>query len=236
MELATICGNVTIQNVSIEVTDSDMENILIGDDVLKRLGIDVDGLVDDRGGMIFDMDHDSNPPMYFGDNDEQVVRDGLLKLLVDAKANGLPEDKSHKWELILKEYADVFRAKLGNDPPAKVPPMLVRFDKNSKPIRHRNRRYPKIHRDFMDYYVKKLEDYGLIYRNQNARYVSSGYVVPKTSNPTDITKDPTLLHPVNPVNKNNHCSKTAVSASDFLGLLANTPNGNSYYSSIQHSQ
>ena len=64
--------------------------------------------------------------------------------------------------------------------------MLVRYDKQAKPIRHRSRRYPKIHRDFMDYHVKRLEEY---YRNQNARYVSPGYVVPKDKNPTDITTD-----------------------------------------------
>jgi hypothetical protein len=41
----------------------------------------------------------------------------------------------------------------------------------------------------MDFYVGRLEEYGMIYPNQHARFISPGYVVPKVPNPTNLETD-----------------------------------------------
>ncbi len=58
---------------------------------------------------------------------------------------------------LLYEYADVFRLKLGHDPPVDMPPLKVH-----KAVRCKARRYSLPQREFMQSHVKELEDAGFI--------------------------------------------------------------------------
>lgn len=188
VELQTDYGPVVIRNVPIEVTDSELDQILLGSDLLEYLDIDVNALLDELAGKEFNMDFDPNSPLEFGSNDESLIRAGLSDLVNDALSKGLPECEHDKWHSLLQSHADVCRLKLEDDPPAKVEPMKVSYNNSAPPIRLANRKYCLQHRKFMDYYTDMLEKYGIIYRNPNAKYVSPSYVVNKVSNPTDITK------------------------------------------------
>ncbi len=55
--------------------------------------------------------------------------------------NGLPEDYRTKVCELLTEYRDLFGTKMGADPPAKVPPMVVTLKPGAVPVRVRVRRY-----------------------------------------------------------------------------------------------
>jgi hypothetical protein len=200
LSLMTLAGQVVIRNVPVEITDDDMEEILLGNDLLKTLGINVTSMVDDRSGKFYDMGFDPNDPelepnlpaapMEFGENNEEEVRKALHKLVDEALKKGLPEEFESKWRELLQDFADVWRIKMGNDPPAKVPPMKVHWNpETAQPIRYKARRFPLIHRQFMDRMCDKLERFGMHYRNPNARYVSPAYVVAKVPNPENIDTD-----------------------------------------------
>lgn len=190
--LVTSAGEVIIRDVPCEVTSDEMSEILIGNDLLKALGINVDQLLSDKAGTETSMNQEGpsiDPPMDFGETDEKEIREALDKMLANAIESGLPREQSDRWKALLNKYADVFRTRIGNDPPAKVPPMKVHWDTNTKPIRYKNRRFPLIHRQFMDHFCGKLERYGIITKTQTARFISPAYVVGKVPKPSDIEKD-----------------------------------------------
>jgi hypothetical protein len=87
-------------------------------------------LVESKAGMEFNMDFDDDAEnnLDFGISSEAEIRLGLDNLLSQAIINGLPSQYEQRWKNLIHEYADVFRLKLGNDPTAKVPPMVVKFN------------------------------------------------------------------------------------------------------------
>ena len=194
MTLKTICGDVNLRNVACVITEDEIDEVLLGDDVLRGLGINVDQLVDSLAGKTVDLqepgvESDNKEPLDFGENDETEIRSLLKKLVSDSEKRGLPSDYKAQLDELLQHYADVWRIKLGNDPPAKVAPMEVTYDTTVEPIKLRNRKYPLKHREFLDYHCRMLEEYGLAFENPRARFVSPALVVPKVSVPDDIRTD-----------------------------------------------
>lgn len=59
-------------------------------------------------------------------------------------------------EALLQEYRDIFRIKLGPDPPAKVEPLRIQMRANCKPFRSTQRRYAAPQRDFIASIIKHL--------------------------------------------------------------------------------
>ncbi len=196
VKLGTIAGNVVIRNITAEVTSMEMDEVLLGNDLLRELGIDVREQMADRAGTEYSIFKDVteeipdiSPTLDFGETNECELREALHQLVEQALENGLPEQYKDKWADLLEEYADVFRLRMGNDPPAKVEPMEFKWDATSQPIRHKSRRFPLMHREFMDRMTEQMEAAGKWKRNQNARYVSPAYVVNKIPKPVDIMKD-----------------------------------------------
>ena len=127
-----------------------------------------------------------NADTYDFQNDSDVSS-AIRKMLQRALDAGLPS--CHKEELkdIVMEY-DIWRSKLGPDPPAKVPPMKINLKPDAKPTKAANRRYPPMYREFMHKRLTELEKFGMVYRNNQSRYSSAVHVVPKVDKPTDIDK------------------------------------------------
>ena len=193
MILQTLVGQVIIHNVPCEVTDAAMDEVLLGNDVLKHLGIDVSGLLAEMGDREVNMDP-LGDEMYqefidFGETNEAEIRAGIDKMVSEALEAGLPAEKGEDWSSLLHKFADVWRIKLGKDPPARVDPMYVNYNREKKPWRHKNRRYSLVHRQFMKYYTDRLVEHGFVYENRNARYVSPAYIVPRVPNPVKIETD-----------------------------------------------
>lgn len=130
LHLQTVAGEVIIRKVPCEITSAEMEEILLGNDLLNALGVDVANLIISKAGQSFDMGTDepqtAAPLLDFGENDEAAVRKALEGLVDDALENGLPEEEESRWRKLLQDFADVWRLKMGNDPRARKTPLIHR--------------------------------------------------------------------------------------------------------------
>jgi hypothetical protein len=68
----------------------------------------------------------------------------------------------------MKECKDVFRLKLGVDPPANVKPLVIKLRNGAEPVRMLARRYAPSQLKFMRDKIRELEELGLVYKNTGA--------------------------------------------------------------------
>ena len=105
------------------------------------------------------------------------------KALSDGVMAAIDEQCSQMYQEGLAEtvirFEDVFRTKLGRDPPVDMPPLKVTLKKDAKPVKCKARRYPVAHRDFLKKHVEKLVEHGLVYRNPNSKWCSPPLIVNK---------------------------------------------------------
>ena len=181
-------GKIYVRNVPIWIMDNEMDEVLLGDDVLKRLGISVKQLLVEKGGA--DIDYNdvdlmmAYPPL--GGEDEEA-----LKAILNARLDTIndpdfgPAEKE-KWRKLLHGHVDVFRTGMGHDPPAKLPPYNAHWDKEkAKQVKPRRMAYTLEQKQHLEYFCDKLIEHGYAYENPNARYASEVIVVNKVPNPTD---------------------------------------------------
>ena len=100
-----------------------------------------------------------------------------LKLACEA---GLPPELEESLRTVVHLNQDVFRTKLGNDPPAKVPPMNIRLQPNATPIRVPVRRYSPPQAQFLRNKVEELLDLGLIRPNTESAWACAPLIIPKS--------------------------------------------------------
>ena len=101
------------------------------------------------------------------------VSDALQQAIQRAKKEGLEKSYVDKITNVLKMYLDVFRTKLGDDPPAKVDPMQAVIKDGARPVKARVRRYSTEAKSWLSSFVKELEEKGLVYRNPQATWASA---------------------------------------------------------------
>ena len=97
-------------------------------------------------------------------------------------------------ELVL-QYRDIFRNKMGSDPPANVPPMVIRLKTGTKPVRVKLRRYSPPQAAFLRNKVGELLQLGLIYQNTQSQWASAPLIVPKPG--PELFRFTVDLRPVN---------------------------------------
>jgi hypothetical protein len=100
-------------------------------------------------------------------------------LLATAKTNGKSDDGVANLDALLVEFRDILRLWLGNDPPDYVPPIEIRMKPDVRPFYHQARRYALTHRAFMLAQVAKMEEPGIIYRNQSSARASAPHIASK---------------------------------------------------------
>ena len=100
-------------------------------------------------------------------------------MLGEAKKNGLSKEGLSRLTRMLEDYRDVFRIKLGPDPPAKVELLQITLVENAHPYRSPQRRYASQHREFIVRTIKELEAVETIYKNPKARWASPALAVTK---------------------------------------------------------
>ena len=76
-----------------------------------------------------------------GADDSSETQKHLRDRVREAKENGMEPKHVTELAALLTEFADVFRTKLGADPPAKLPPMEIALKPDAKPARVKLRRY-----------------------------------------------------------------------------------------------
>ena len=125
-----------------------------------------------------------------GVDTEESISNAFSLILEKAKSNGITQKGLEKLSALLKEHQNSFRIKLGKDPPADVPPLVVTPFANAKPYRAPQRRYAPQHCDFINRTIKELEAVGAIYKNPSSLWASPALAVPKPgSNKLRFTVD-----------------------------------------------
>jgi hypothetical protein len=79
----------------------------------------------------------------------------------------------------MTECKDVFRLKLGADPPANVKPLFIKLRDGAEPVRISARKYAPPQLKFMRDKIRELEELGLVYKNPGAEWASPPLNVPK---------------------------------------------------------
>ncbi|KAH9120292.1 hypothetical protein AeMF1_007481, partial [Aphanomyces euteiches] len=129
------------------------------------------------------------------DDDRAAVRAKLKEKVGECRAAGCDDSCAIELGKLLVKYEDVFRLKLGRDPPVKVGPLRVTLKADAKPVRCKARRYLKEQREFMAKHVDELQAAGLCYRNPRSKWCSAPLIVKKPeANEFRMTVD---VRPVN---------------------------------------
>ncbi|CEO99111.1 hypothetical protein PBRA_001016, partial [Plasmodiophora brassicae] len=136
-----------------------VKEIYLGQDLLEELGIDPrtaleyliasmnrDSSCGDGDEYILDQDEDD---VAIGEDVPNDIREGIDNAIARAMTQGLPR----KWKRRLRRLAfkrwNVWRTKLGPDPPAKVTPCRTRLRQGARPYRCKARRYSKEQSEFL---------------------------------------------------------------------------------------
>lgn len=137
MKLDTAAGTVNVvEPVDCLVVEEDDDEFILGKYVLSDLGIDVDRQLEQLAENKETVDddpigRDDDEPVGFDVDDDLAA--AIMKLIDAAIENGFPAEYRDKLEAIVKEF-DIWRLRLGNDSPAKVPPLFIRLKKGAQPV------------------------------------------------------------------------------------------------------
>ncbi|KAE8891500.1 hypothetical protein PF005_g23260 [Phytophthora fragariae] len=141
LELMTMAGQVSLRSVPCLVLRGNGDELLLGRDVLKGLGIDVEEQLAQL----------AEPALLDSENDEFSVGDelpfapqpinSLDELLDCAVGNGLPEEHVSTVRALLDEFPDIWRDAVGADLPADVEPLRVTLRPDAVPHRSAPRKY-----------------------------------------------------------------------------------------------
>ena len=115
----------------------------------------------------------------FGIDDPAEKQRHLDRLVTEAREAGLPEEYHSRLAALVTEYADVFRIRLGPDPPAKVPAMVIRLKEGTKPTRAKVRSYAPPVKAFLSATIKRLVEYKFYYPNPRSAWASAPAPVAK---------------------------------------------------------
>ena len=100
-------------------------------------------------------------------------------MLKEATENGVSEQGRKRLERLLQKYRDIFRIKLGADPPARVEPLKIECVAGARPFKTPQRRYAPVQTAFINKTIKDLERVGAVRRNPTAKWASPALAVPK---------------------------------------------------------
>ncbi len=103
-----------------------------------------------------------------GDQDEQELAQAIDDV-IRRSAKHLPNRLKESFRNMLLEYKDIFRIRLGADPPVDVPPMEIKFEGTEHPVKVRQLPYCPEQLDFMKKNCDELLNVGYIYRNPSSK-------------------------------------------------------------------
>ncbi|POM68944.1 Hypothetical protein PHPALM_14828 [Phytophthora palmivora] len=184
LRISTAAGPLNISRVGCLVLDGDEDEFLLGRATMKDIGIDVNGLLEQLAGgaSVAEADNDDvtehEPELGFNDEREEihVVVDKLVDEAVEA---GFEQELADDLRVLVHEYADVWRLRIGADEPTRVEPMRITLRPDAQPYRSGVRKYPDMQRAFLRTYVQELLDNGLVRRNNSSRWACAALPVRK---------------------------------------------------------
>ena len=131
------------------------------------------------GDAISEDTYETDDAMEIGEDNTTEVKLELMKRVDEAILNGLPTSIQEQLTILVIQHLDIFRLKLGHDPPARVPPLRIRLADDAKPVRAKCRNYTPPQRQFLKEKVDELLQLGLVRRNNESRWACAPLIVPK---------------------------------------------------------
>jgi hypothetical protein len=129
------------------------------------------------------------PEIQSAEDQQDQIREILASKVQEAAENGLSGKGQNRLRDMLDEYVDVFRVAFAKDPPIDVEPMEIKLRPDTKPVMARSRRYPPLHRKYLQEHMEELEKNGFVYKNPDARWGSAPRIVPKKDGSLRMTVD-----------------------------------------------
>ncbi len=113
-----------------------------------------------------------------GDQDEQELEQAIYDPIRRAGKH-LQNSLKESFRNMVLEYKDIFRIRLGADPPVDAPPMEIKFEGTERPVKVRQRMYSPERLDFMKKKCDEFLNVGYIYRNHSSKWACAPLIVAK---------------------------------------------------------
>jgi hypothetical protein len=97
-----------------------------------------------------------------------------------AEKAGMSRDGVQSLRQLVTECKDVFRLKLGADPPANVKPLVVKLCEGAEIVRFSARKYAPPQLKFIRDKIRELEVLGLVDKNTGEESASPSLILPKS--------------------------------------------------------
>jgi hypothetical protein len=122
------------------------------------------------------------------DSGSQSLEFAMQQMLMRAKKADMPEIWWKRLCVLVRQYSDIFRVELGNDPAANMTPMEVSFKEGARNISWAsyNLKYTQEELKWLKNHLETLEKYGFVYRNPHAKYASPALVGSKPGKPGEF--------------------------------------------------
>jgi hypothetical protein len=117
--------------------------------------------------------------VYVGQESPEELADAIEGFVTSAEQAGMPRDGVQSLRQLVTECKEVFRLKLGADPPANVKPLVIKLRDGAEPVRMSARKYTTPQLKFMRDKIRELEELGLVYKNTGAQWASPPLILPK---------------------------------------------------------
>jgi hypothetical protein len=93
-----------------------------------------------------------------GQGSPEELADAIDALITSAEQAGMSRDGVQSLRQLVTECKDVFRPKLGADPPANVKPLVIKLRDGAEPVRMSGRKYAPPQLKFMRDKIRELEE------------------------------------------------------------------------------
>ena len=179
-----VYDNLFLRQRQFFVVDQDIGVPIIGHSELEEIGIDPKSTLDRLSYRHID-DQDDSFALSEEYSSTLSLDMALQQMLKRAKDNKMP----HNWWLklcqLVRQYKEIFRVELTQDPPADVTPMDVSIipGKETESWHTYNRKYTQQERKWLKNHIDSLVASGFLRRNPHARYASPALVIPKPGRP-----------------------------------------------------
>jgi hypothetical protein len=114
-----------------------------------------------------------------GQGSTEELADAIEGLITSAEQADMSRDGVQSLRQLVTECKDVFRLKLGVDPPANVKPLVIKLRDGAEPVRSSARKYAPPQLEFMRDKIRELDELSLVYKNTGAEWASPPLIVPK---------------------------------------------------------
>ena len=185
LHLQTSAGPVIARSSQVYFADGPLPDILLGRPLLLSLGINVEQQLcdladrqkpDGEGEEVFD--HRDIEHLGCGVSDNAEVGKALTHAVTLA-AEQAPAPFVSALRTLLFEFVDVFRVKLGPDPPIDIEPALIELLPTAIPAHCKPRHMPPLYRDFLSQHFSQLVEFGYGFMNPSSSWSSPAFCVPK---------------------------------------------------------